>query len=188
MKKLIFTTAVLFIMNLSCVHAQRMLKGQTGIEASAGTYFDGKIGNHYYFNAGLIVNSHNGSYRFLEAEYDKAQKQNGRDIIHRDSYTAEVGSGFLLWSDYRRIIVLNAGISAVAGYEITKTVPGVYIDDVFIIPDRHRFVFGAGSRISAGFYLSDYFVLLLQGRGRLLWGTTGDRFNSSLSTGLRVYF
>ncbi|MES2267062.1 MAG: conjugal transfer protein TraO [Bacteroidota bacterium] len=56
------------------------------------------------------------------------------------------------------------------------------------IVSEDNFVYGAGGRLTLETYLSDRFVLVLQGRTKVLWGTDLRQFRPSAGVGLRFNF
>jgi hypothetical protein len=61
--------------------------------------------------------------------------------------------------DARKTITLNAGLTAVAGYETINRSEAMLPDGSTIL-DRDNFVYGTGGRLTLETYLSDRFVLL----------------------------
>lgn len=98
-----------------------------------------------------------------------------------------MGYSLQLLGDVRKTITLNAGLTAVAGYE-TINHNKVTLYDGATILNKENFIYGAGGRLSLETYLSDRFVLLLQGRTKLMWGTDLKQFRPSAGAGLRFNF
>lgn len=186
MKKYIYT--VMFIlMSITLVQAQRMLPKQKGLEITAGILSDNKIGNDYYINIGMTVNGKNGNYQLWALEYTH-QYHDYKDFrIPLETYTAEGGYSFFLLGDTRKNITLNAGITGVFGYESINHGEAMLYDGAKILSEDH-FIYGAGGRLSFETYLSDRFVLLVQGRTKVFWGTDLQQFRPSAGVGLRFNF
>lgn len=179
----IFVLAVLSIM---VAQAQRMLPKQKGVEINAGM-LSKEVNDNYYLNLTLTVNGKNGNYWMYGAEYTH-QLSTYRDVkIPLETYTGEVGYSLRLLGDARKNISLNAGLTAVAGYETINRSETVLPDGSTIL-HSDNFVYGTGGRLSLETYLSDRFVLLLQGRARVLWGTDLKQFRPSAGIGLRFNF
>ena len=186
MKKYIYTM-MLVMMSIMALKAQRMLPGQKGLEVSTGVLSNNKTGNDYYINLGLTKHGKKGNYQVWAAEYTHRYLCYKEILIPQETYTAEGGYSFLLFGDARKNITLNAGITAVAGYEGINRGESILYDGAKLI-SNDRFIYGAGGRLSFETYLSDHLVLLLQGRTKILWGTDLGRFRPSAGAGLRFNF
>lgn len=186
MKKYIYT--VMFIlMSITLAQAQRMLPKQKGLEVNAGILSDDRIGDDYYINIGMTVNGKNGNYQLWALEYIH-QFHNYKDFsIPVETYTAEGGYSFFLLGDTRKNITLNAGITGVFGYESINRGEAMLYDGAKILSEDN-FIYGAGARVSFETYLSDRFVLLLQGRTKVFWSTDLQQFRPSAGVGLRFNF
>lgn len=92
-----------------------------------------------------------------------------------------------LLGDTRKNITLNAGITGVLGYESINRGEALLYDGAKILTEDN-FIYGAGGRLSFETYLSDRFVLILQGRTKVLWGTDLEQFRPSAGLGLRINF
>lgn len=185
MMKYIFVV-VLAMCSMTALQAQRMLPKQKGLEINAGM-LSKEINDNYYLNLTLIVNGNNGNYWIWGAEYAH-QLSDYRDVpIPLETYMGEMGYSLQLLGDARKTITLNAGLTAVAGYETINRSEAILPDGSTIL-DNDNFVYGTGGRLMLETYLSDRFVLLLQGRTKVLWGTDLKQFRPSAGIGLRFNF
>ena len=82
--------------------------------------------------------------------------------IPQETYTAESGYSLFHFGDARKNITLNAGITGVIGYESINR-GETMLDDGAKIVSENNFIYGAGGRLTFETYLSDHFVLVLQG-------------------------
>ncbi|MNY73621.1 Conjugative transposon protein TraO [compost metagenome] len=82
---------------------------------------------------------------------------------------------------------MNAAIIGVIGYESINRGEVLLFDGAKIL-SQDNFIYGAGGRLSIETYLSDRFVLLLQVRTKVLWGTDQEQFRPSAGAGLRFNF
>ncbi len=186
MKKYIYSM-ILVLMGITASQAQRMLPKQKGLELNTGILSDTKIGNDYYFNVAMTVNGKNGNYQLWALEYTH-QYHNYKDMrIPQETYTAEGGYSFFLLGDTRKNITLNAAIAGVFGYESINRGEALLFDGAKIVSEDN-FIYGAGGRLSFEIYLSDRYVLLLQGRAKVLWGTDLEQFRPSTGAGIRINF
>lgn len=186
MKKYIYTV-MLVLLGITVTQAQRMLPKQKGLEISTGVLSDDKIGNDYYISLGMTVNGKNGNYQLWALQYTH-QYHNYKDLyIPQETYTAEAGYSFFLLGDVRKNITLNAAITGVVGYENINRGEAMLYDGAKILSEDN-FIYGAGGRLSFETYLSDRFLLVLQGRTKVLWGTDLQQFRPSAGLGLRFNF
>tara|TARA_R110002033_G_scaffold14572_5_gene42391 strand:- start:204 stop:623 length:420 start_codon:yes stop_codon:yes gene_type:complete len=139
MKKYIYTV-MLVLMGITATQAQRMLPKQKGLEVSAGVLSNDKIGNDYYINLAMTVNSKNGNYQFWTLEYTH-QYHSYKDLrIPKETYTAEGGYSLFLLGDARKNITLNTGISGVIGYETINRGEAM-LDDGAKIVSEDNFIY-----------------------------------------------
>lgn len=182
MRKHIFAL-MLAMLSITALNAQRMTPKQKGLEINAGL-LSKEVSDNYYLNFTLTINSKNGSYWIWGAEYTH-RFAGYRDLqIPLEAYTGEMGYSLPLLGDAGKTITLNAGITAVAGYETINRGKAILYDGATIL-DKDNFIYGAGGRLSFETYLSDRFVLLLQARTKVIWGTDLKQFRPSAGVGLR---
>ena len=186
MKKYIYIL-MFVLMGITASQAQRMLPKQKGLEVSTGTLSDDYPSRNYYLNIGMTVNGKNGNYQLWALEYTR-QYYEYKDLqIPLETYTAEGGYSFFLLGDARKNISLNAAVTGVLGYESINRGEALLFDGAKILTEDN-FIYGTGGRISFETYLSDLFVLILQGRIKVLWGTDMEQFRPSVGVGLRINF
>ncbi|SHM90280.1 conjugal transfer protein TraO [Flavobacterium chilense] len=186
MKKYIYTV-MLVLMGIIVAQSQRMLPKQKGLEVNAGILSDNKIGNDYYINIGMTINGKNGNYQLWALEYTYQYHLYNELRIPQETYTVEGGYSFFLLGDARKNITLNVGITGVVGYESINQ-GETMLDDGAKIVSEDNFIYGAGGRLTFETYLSDRFVLVLQGRTKVLWGTDMKQFRPSAGVGIRFNF
>lgn len=186
MKKYSYTI-MLILIDITMASAQRLLPKQKGIEIHAGILSDENPNSNYYLSVGMTLNEKNGHYKLWALEYARQYSTYNDLHIPRETYTAEGGYSFFLVGDAGRNITLNAGLTAVAGYESINRGENLLQDGAIIVP-QDSFIYGVGARLSLETYLSDHFVLLVQGRIKVLWGTDLEQFRPSAGVGLRFNF
>ena len=177
---------MLAVLSITAVQAQRMLPKQKGLEVNAGILSKAASDN-YYLNLTLTVNGRGGSYWIWGVEYAHQFSDYRKMQIPLETYTGEVGYSLQLLGDARKTITLNAGVSAVAGYETINQGKALLYDGATLL-DKDNFIYGAAGRLSLETYLSDRFVALLQGRVRVFRGTDVKQFRPSAGVGLRYNF
>ena len=175
------------LMTITVAQAQRMLPKQKGLEVSAGVLSDDKIGKDYYLNIALTVNGKNGNYQLWALEYSHQHHDYKNLLIPQETITAEGGYSFFLLGDLRKNITLNVGVTGVVGYESINRGETILFDGAKIMSED-SFIYGAGGRLTFETYLSDRFVLVLQGRTKVFWGTGMQQFRPSAGVGIRFNF
>lgn len=186
MKRYILIIALI----LACItvtHAQRMLSGTKGLQINVGSLSLKEPRKNYGLGIMLTGNRKNGSYFICGAEYTHRLANYRSMEIPLETYTGEVGYSVQLLTDSRRIIAINTSLTALAGYETVNKGKSLLSDGAMLL-DQNHFIYGASARLSLETYLSDRFVIVLQGSGRLIWGTDLNRFRSLAGIGLRFNF
>jgi len=183
MKKYIYAV-MLALSSLTAAHPQRMIPGQKGFEISAGSLQGNSPWRNYTLSLGMNINGKNGSYQLWGLEYSHRYFKYKELRLPLETYTVAGGYSFLLLGDARRNVLLNAVITGVIGYESINRGEALLEDGAKIISSE-GFLYGAGGRLSFEAYLSDQFVLLLQGRIKALWGTDLDQLRPSAALGFR---
>ena len=186
MKKYIYTMMFALI-GITVAQAQRMLPKQKGLEVNVGTLSNDHPGRNYYLNIGMTVNGKNGNYQLWALEYTHQYNEYKDLRLPQETYTAEGGCSFFLLGDARKNITLNVVITGVLGYESINRREALLFDGAKILT-KDNFIYGAGGRLSFEIYLSDRFVMILQGRTKVLWGTDLEQFRPSAGVGLRFNF
>lgn len=186
MKKYIYTV-MLVLAGITTSQAQRMLPEQRGLEVNAGTLSDDNPGRNYYLNIGMTVNGKNGNHQLWALEYTHQYYQYKDLRIPQETYTAEGGYSFFLLGDARKNVTLNTAITGVIGYETINRGNDILYDGAKIL-NEENFIYGAGGKLSLETYLSDHFILLVQARAKVFWGTSVEQLRPSAGVGLRHNF
>lgn len=186
MKKYIYTV-IFILIGITTSQAQRMLSKQKGLEVSSGVFSNDKIGSDYYLYLGITINGKNGNYQLWVLEYTHQYHGYKNLRIPQETYTAEGGYSLFLLGDARKNITLNAAITGVVGYESINRGEAILYDGARIVSENN-FIYGAGGRLTFETYLSDRFVLVLQGRTKVFWDTDLEQFRPSAGVGLRFNF
>lgn len=186
MKKYIYT-AVLTLIVINSIHAQRMLPKQKGLEFNLGALSTQNMSRNYYLNVGMAINGKNGNYGLFALEYTYRFYPYKNIRIPLETFTAEGGYSVFLLGDAGKNIALNAALTGVAGYETINRGEAMLSDGAKLV-SKDNFIYGVGGRLSFETYLSDHFVLLLQGRIKAFWGTDMERFRPGAGVGLRINF
>ena len=178
---------MLVITAITAVQAQRMLPRQKGLEIGAGLLSSDEPGRNYFLDLLLTVNGRNGGYWIWGAEYTHQYADYKTLQIPLETYLGEVGYSLRLLGNTRKSINVNAAVTGVGGYEAINR-GKAKLNDGAVVQNKEGFVYGAGGRLSFETYLSDRFVLVLQGKAKVLWGTDLGQFRSAAGLGLRFNF
>lgn len=185
MKKL-FIIIMLGLISIS-VYSQRMVYKQKALEINAGIQSHREVSDNYYFNITLNSFGRYGNYWIWGAEFQNRSADYKQWKIPIKDYLGEVGYSLQLFSDNRKFITLNAGLTGVGGFEVVNKGDSTLMDGA-VLHSKNQFVFGTAGRLSLETYLSDRIVFMLQGRIRVLWGTDLEKFRPSSGVGLRINF
>lgn len=184
MKKYIYITLLLFT-SISMAQAQRMLPKQKGIEIGLGTASFEQPSGQYHIHLGHTINGKKGNYQLYALEYARKAHQYHEIDIPQETYTAEGGYSFFLFGDRGRNITLNLALTGVLGYE-TINHAEIEMPEGAILLSTDSFVYGTGGRLSLESYLIDQLIVFVQGRTKVLWGTSMEKFRPAVAIGLRI--
>ena len=187
MKKYLFLLACAVAMMLPA-QAQRLIPKQKGIEVmgSLPIVKGEKLFARDNFGLGLSLTRYlkRENYSFLTVEYEQQNMPyRSYDVKLKDAF---VHLGYMqpIVSDNGKNVFAYAGISALGGYEeINDDKP--FLPDGAKLLDRSRFVYGGALHLSIECFLSDNVLLLLEGQGRILFGTDVQHFRPAVSAGIR---
>lgn len=181
---------LLLLISLSTItelQAQRMFPKQKSLEITTGILSAEDPTENYYFNLGLLINTRKGNYKLFAIEYAREYSKYKQIKIPHDTYSLEAGYGIFLFGDGGKSISLNAVISGVVGYESINAGNNLLFDGAIIL-NKENIIYGSSGRLSLETYLWDRFVLLLQVRAKVFWGTSMEQFRPSAGLGLRYNF
>lgn len=171
-------------------HAQRLITGQRGLQLSVGVPV---TGNNLFENGNftaemaMTINHKRANYWLFGLEYTK------RHFAYRDmqipSEMVAFEGGYLLnlFSDTGKNVLLNTGITAVAGYETVNRNEKLLPDGATLLT-RDRFVYGGAYHLALDIYTTDNLVFFVKGKCNVLWKSDVEMFRPSLQTGIRIIF
>ncbi len=177
-------------------HAQRLIPGQRGLQLSYNIPINTAKENHlqsakalpaggFGWALAMTVNHKRANYWLFGLEYVK-KKFEYREM-HIPSETIAFEGGYLLnlFSDAGKNVLLNTGITAVAGYETVNRSDKLLPDGATLLT-RDRFVYGGAYHLALDVYATDNLVLFVKGKCNVLWGSDVEMFRPSLQTGIRI--
>jgi len=189
MKKTVLLLVCLVTMATG-MHAQRLIPGQRGLQLSAGVPVTGnKLFENDDFTAGMAmtINRKRANQWLFGLEYTRKHWAYRKIFIPSETFTFEAGYLLNLFSDARKNVLLNTGLTAVAGYETVNRGEKLLPDGATLLT-RDRFVYGGAYHLALDLFVTDNLVLFAKGKCSVLWGSDVERFRPSLQTGIRVMF
>jgi hypothetical protein len=181
MKRVIIIFAVALCL-FSQVQAQRCLPGQKGIQFTAGTVNSLKSD----FHGGIAYSVYaKGSNKWLfGAEYLEKHFSYKDLTLPQTQFTAEAGYYLNFLSDGSKTVFFSLGLSAMAGYE-TVNWDKKRLFDGASIDNKDGFLYGGAITLETEIYLTDWLVLLVNVRERLLGGSSVGLLNTQPGIGLK---
>ena len=169
-------------------HAQRLIPGQRALQFSIGVPItESKLfeNGNFVCEMAMTVNHKRANYWLFGLEYAKKNFEY-RDM-HIPSETIAFEGGYLLnlFSDAGKNVLLNTGITAVAGYETVNRSDKLLSDGATLLT-RDRLVYGGAYHLELDIYATDNLVLFVKGKCNVLWGSDVEMFRPSLQTGIRI--
>lgn len=170
-------------------YAQRCLPGMRGLQVTGGMV-DGfhssspKNELGYYFGAAMATYTKNANKWVFGAEFLNKYYPYKEDKIPVSQFTAEGGYYLKFLSDHNKVVLFSLGGSALAGYETSNWGEKTLFDGS-TLRNKDSFLYGGAITLEMETYLSDYVVLLLNARERVLWGTSTGHFHTQFGLGLK---
>lgn len=169
--------------------AQRCLPGMKGVQFTA-EMVDGFYSKANRSDAGF-------AFGIAVSMYTKGENKwvFGAEIMQRyypyrsgciplEQYTAEGGYYYNFFSDPKKIVFLNVGVSGMMGYEAVNGGKKL-LSDGAVLRKYESFIYGGGVTLEAETYLSDKVVLLLRLQERIIWGSAAKHFHSLYGLGIK---
>jgi len=170
-------------------YAQRYLPGQKGIQLTGGCVDGFKLKNEdgQAFFGGLALSSYtkNGNRWVFGAEYLQKKHVYKDILIPASQITAEGGYYYKFLSDPSKTVFFSFGASAMAGYETINWGKELLFDGA-TISSKDNFLYGGAISFEIETYLSDRFVLLVNARERILFGSDISKFHTQVGVGIKI--
>ena len=171
-------------------HAQRLIPGQRGLQLSIGVPItESKLFENGNFSAAMAmtVNHKRANHWLFVLEYSKKNFEYSEMQIPAETVAFEGGYLLNLFSDTGKSVLLNTGITGVAGYE-TVNRSDKLLSDGATLNTRDRFIYGGAYHLALDIYVTDNLVLFVKGKCNVLWGSDVEMFRPSLQSGIRIIF
>ena len=190
MKKVIFFIAItLCFVFTNEANAQRALQGMKGLQISGGMA-DGFHSSEninetgYYIGVAMTTYAKKANKWMFGAEYLYRNYPYKNSHIPVAQFTGEGGYFFNFLTDRSKTFFVSIGTSALAGYETVNWNEKLLYDGS-TIQNKDAYIYGGAITLELETYLSDRIVLLINGRERILWGTTTGHFHTQFGIGLK---
>lgn len=162
-------------------NAQRYLPGQRGIQVTMG----GVNGfHHFHTGAAMATYTKKGNRWIFGGEYLQKRYPYKDLNLTQAQFTVDGGYYLKFLSDGSKTLFFSLGASVLAGYE-TVNWGKKLLPDGATIQNADGFLFGAALTLETEIYLTDWWVLLINVRERILSGSSVGKFNTQLGLGFK---
>ena len=173
----------------SQAQAQRYLPKQKGLQFTAGTVNGFNLNPQspdFAFHAGAAFSSYtkNGNRWVFGGEYLEKQYPYNDLCLPQSQFTAEGGYYLKFLSDGSKTVFFSLGASVLAGYE-TVNWNKKQLADGATVQNQDGFLYGGALTFETEIFLSDWLVLLVNVRERVLGGSSVGLFNTQPGIGLK---
>ncbi len=189
MKKFVFLLVCFAAIAVS-THAQRLIPGQRGLQLSIGVpvtennlFSDGNI----TAEIAMTINHKRANHWLFGLEYSKKNFAYRSELIPAETVSFEGGYMLNLFSDRSKTVLLNTGLTGVAGYETINRNEKLLYDGATLL-EEDNFVYGGAYHLALDIYPMDNLVLFVKGKCKVLWGSDVEMFRPSVQSGIRIIF
>ncbi len=189
MKRLVLIVAMTVAI-AAVSHAQRLIPGERGLQLSVGVpVTENKLfdNGNFVANMAMTANHRKANHWLFGLEYAKKHFAYRDTFIPSETVAFESGYMLNLFSDAGKNVLLNTGITAVAGYEAVNRNEKILSDGATLL-DKDRFVYGGAYHLSLDIYAADNLIVFVKGKCNVLWGSDVEMFRPALQTGIRIIF
>jgi hypothetical protein len=183
--KQVGTVIFAVVLCLSVLHqaqAQRYLPGQKGLQLTAGTV--NSFQNDFHGGVAFSVYTKNGNRWIFGGEYLEKGHSYKNLSLPQSQFTAEAGYYLKFLSDRSKTVFFSLGASGLAGYE-TVNWGKKQLSDGATINNRDAFLYGGALTLETEIFITDWLVLLVNVRERLLGGSSVGLLNTQMGLGLK---
>lgn len=183
--KQLFIITILWLTVSFHSHAQRYLPGQQGIQFTYGIVDDINY-NTQNICAGAAFSTYtkNRNRWVIGGEYLQKHYVYKEVFIPKIQYTAEGGYYLNFLTALRQTVFFSVGASALAGYETINNGYKHLYDGATLI-NEDGFIYGGALTFEIETYISNWLVLLVNARERILTGSDIGKFHTQLGVGVK---
>lgn len=169
-------------------YAQRLIPGQRSLQLSVGVPItENKLfeNGNFVCEMAMTLNHKRANHWLFGLEYAKKNFEYRTMQIPTETVAFEGGYLLNLFSDAGKNVLLNTGITAVAGYETVNRSEKLLPDGATLLA-KDRFVYGGAYHLSLDVFATDKLILFVKGKCNMLWGSDVEMFRLSLQTGIKI--
>lgn len=169
-------------------HAQRLIPGQRSLQLSVGIpVTENKLfeNGNFACEIAMTINHKRANHWLFGLEYVKKNFEYREMQIPSETVAFEGGYLINLFSDAGKNVLLNTGLTAVAGYETVNRSEKLLSDGATLLA-KDKFVYGGAYHLALEIYATDNLVFFVKGKCNVLWGSDVEMFRPSLQTGIRI--
>ena len=170
--------------------AQRLIPGQRGLQLSVGVPItENKLfeNGNFVSEMAMTVNHKRANQWLFGLEYAKKNFAYRDTKLPAETFAFEGGYMLNLFSDAGKNVLLNTGITAVAGYETVNRGEKLLPDGATLLT-KDRFVYGGAYHLALDIFVTDNLVFFVKGKCNVLWGSGVERFRPQISIGVKLIF
>lgn len=171
-------------------HAQRLIPGQRGLQLSVGVPItENKLfeSGNFVCEMAMTINHKRANHWLFGLEYAKKNFTYRESKIPSETFAFEGGYLLNLFSDAGKNVLLNTGITALAGYETVNRGEKL-LPDCATLLTKDRFVYGGAYHLALDVFATDNLVFFVKGKCNVLWGSDVKMFRPQINTGIRIVF
>jgi hypothetical protein len=176
-------TVSLGLLIVSQAQAQRYLPKQQGLQMTIGTV-NGTNAQDFHIGAAFSTYTKNKNRWIFGGEYLEKRFEYKDLNIPQSQFTIEGGYYLNFLSDKSKTFFFSIGASFLAGYE-TINWDRKLLPDGATIENKDAFIYGGALTFETEIFLTDWLVLLVNVRERVLFGSSVGKFNTQFGTGLK---
>lgn len=185
MKKIMLILFVVQCFALSGeAYAQRYLPGQKGLQVTAGTVNGVNLKKGFHAGAAFSAYTPSGNRWIVGGEYLEKRFAYNNARLPQVQFTAEGGYFWNFLSDGSKTLFLSIGASFLTGYETVNWNRNL-LPDGASIQHKDAFIYGGALTFEVETYLTDWLVLLVNVRERVIGGSSVGTFNTQIGTGIK---
>lgn len=168
--------------------AQRYIPRQKAIQITGGTvdgvYLCRDQKQSYHVGLALSQYTEKGNRWICGVEYLYKEYSYSEVTIPKAQFTLEGGHYYKLLSNGSKSLFFSFGASALVGYETSNWSDKLLYDGATLI-NEDSFIYGGALTFEVELFLTDWLVLLVNARERVLWGSDIGQFHTEIGTGVK---
>jgi len=181
------TFLIIFLFGFLSEHisAQRYLPGQQGVQLTVGTVNGINPQRAFYGGVALSTYKQKDSRWVFGGEFLQKQLDYKQIQIPLVQFTGEGGYYYSFLSDPSKTFLLSVGASGLVGYE-TSNWSNKTLYDGATLTNKDTFVYGGALTLELETFITDQFILLVNARERVMWGSSVGKYSTQLGAGVKI--